>query len=158
MTFTQFTTFTISTTYIDGNPFPVTNSFITSGYSSIIIYTQISTLTELTEFQAEGTEVSDKDSSLIYIIIGVVGGLILLIIIAIIIWFMVFHKKEDSSTSILEMDEETILSVPTTNAIVVTNDNPLWTTSVMTESDDPFKNDFEETRQEGFFHVKDRVI
>ena len=51
------------------------------------------------------------------------------------------------------MTEETVLQVPDSTS--APNDNPLWTTSVMGDTDDPFRNDFEEEANEGFFNVRD---
>lgn len=46
----------------------------------------------------------------------------------------------------------------TSTTVPVTNDNPLWTTSIAGDVDDPFKNDFEEEYQHGFFNIKDTGI
>ena len=91
------------------------------------------------------------------LIIGAaVGGLVLIIIIALLVWLLVGRKKSDSSSeSAVEMTEETVLQVPDSTSAPITNDNPLWTTSVMGDTDDPFRNDFEEEAGEGFFNVND---
>ena len=123
-----------------------------------MILTEITTHTEIGQFQVENNEVTDNDSSMLYIIIGAVAGFILLIIIAIIIWILIAKNKEGTTSSAIEMNEETVLQIPDSNPINVTNDNPLWTTSVMGETDDPFKNDFEEDNMEGFFMAKDYDI
>lgn len=88
------------------------------------------------------------------LVIGIVAGLLALIIIAILIVILTKKRKEDSnSTSAVEMNEETVMQVPDSSSAPVTNDNPLWTTSVMGDTDDPFKNDFEEDAGEGFFGI-----
>ena len=48
-------------------------------------------------------------------------------------------KTFDESSS-LEIPEETVLQAVST----IPNENPLWTTSVMSETDDLLKDDFEE--------------
>ena len=83
----------------------------------------------------------------------------MIIIIALLVWFLLGrNKSESSSDSCVEMAEETVLQVPDSTSAPVTNDNPLWTTSVMGDTDDPFRNDFEEDVDEGFFNIKDTAL
>ena len=92
-----------------------------------------------------------------YLYIGIGCGILLLILIAGLIAFILLKKKDDdSSSSAVEMAEETVMQVPDSTSAPVTNDNPLWTTSVMGDTDDPFKNDFEEDGAQGFFGVAHR--
>ena len=119
----------------------------TVGYSSVIAAYQ-------TEMDTE-----EEKSNLIIIIASVVSLLILIIIVALLIWFFLGYSKSSSSSgSVYEMDEETILHIPDTSSQIISNDNPLWTTSVMGESDDPFRNDFEEVAAEGFFNERAHAI
>lgn len=86
--------------------------------------------------------------------IAIAAGLLALIALVALIIFLTRKKDEESSTSAVEMNEETVVSTPDSNTATLTNDNPLWTTSVVGESDDPFKNDFEEdVNNGGFFGV-----
>ena len=50
-----------------------------------------------------------------------------------------FNKKQDDDSEV-EIGDETVHLY----CAPITNDNPLWTTSVMGDTDDPFNNDFEE--------------
>lgn len=102
----------------------------------------------------EETPTSPKNNTT-YIIIGVVAGIILLLAAALLIWFIAVKKrKDDEDSNSIEMVEETVTIAPTTSN-TVTNDNPLWTTSIAGENDDPFRKDFEEEGVEGFFEVND---
>ena len=83
-------------------------------------------------------------------IYGLVAGLILLLIIILIIIIIIMkRKKEDTSadSSSVELASEDVINATTNSQIIeekINNDNPLWITSVMGESDDPFNVDFEE--------------
>ncbi|EAX85717.1 hypothetical protein TVAG_553440 [Trichomonas vaginalis G3] len=93
------------------------------------------------------------------LIIGIVAGIIgLLIIIGLIIFAVCRKKDENSSNSAIEMQEETVMQLPDSTTTAITNDNPLWTTSVMGDTDDPFKNDFEEDTAQGFFGIAHEPI
>lgn len=93
------------------------------------------------------------------LIIGIVAGIIgLLIIIGLIIFAVCRKKDENSSNSANEMQEETVMQLPDSTTTAITNDNPLWTTSVMGDTDDPFKNDFEEDTAQGFFGIAHEPI
>ena len=142
-------TFTlIPTSYGDGdNP----QTTYTWGETITDIWTLVPTQI-FTNLQEEAP-IEDEDSSNLGLIIGIVAGiLVLLIIIGILIWFILFKRnKEAQSTSSVEMPEETVVQIHESINECVTNDNPLWTTSVMGDTDDPFKNDFEEQLQTGFF-------
>lgn len=92
-------------------------------------------------------------SNTTYMIIGVVAGIALIVVAALIVWFVIRKKKQDDeSSSLVEMVEETAGIVPSTTT-TVTTDNPLWTTSVVGDNDDPFKQDFDENGIEGYFDV-----
>jgi len=100
-----------------------------------------------------------NDNNLVVIIAVVISGIILIIIIALLVWFFVgYSKSSSSSDSVVEMDEETVLHVPDSTSAPITNDNPLWTTSVMGDTDDPFRNDFEEVAAEGFFNERAETV
>lgn len=92
------------------------------------------------------------------LVIGVVAGLLALLALAGLIAWLVMKKKGDSSDeSAIEMNEETVMATATTDGATatLTNENPLWTTSVVGNSENPFLNDFEEDEQiEGFFSVR----
>jgi hypothetical protein len=134
----------------------------------VSVYTLISTETNSPiytyyESEIETNFVTDseatKDSNLIVIIAAAVSGVILIIIIALIVWFFIGYSKNNSSSdSVVEMDEETVLHVPDSTSAPITNDNPLWTTSVMGDTDDPFRNDFEEVAAEGFFNERAETV
>ena len=80
----------------------------------------------------------------------------MIVVIVVVVYFLVGRKKSQSSSdSCVEMAEETVLQVQDSTSAPITNDNPLWTTSVMGDTDDPFRNDFEEEANEGFFNVRD---
>lgn len=64
------------------------------------------------------------------------------------------HKKDEESSSV-EMNEETITRFGESTTIPVTNENPLWTTSILGDKDDPFKDDFEETPEGGMFEANE---
>ena len=152
-TFTMSETFTLSYPTSGGTPIWVISNvnteipLYTQGYSSIVVGYQ-------TEMDTE-----EEKSNLVIIIASVVSGIILIIIIALLIWFFLGYSKSSSSSgSVYEMDEETILHIPDTSSQIISNDNPLWTTSVMGESDDPFRNDFEEVAAEGFFNERAHAI
>ena len=154
-------TLTLSWSYTFGTSFvPVTVT--DSNGNPSISYSQINTdfMTEIPIEVTTNLAISDQvdpedDSNLMIIIGAAVGGLILLIIIAIVIFFILTRKKDSDSSSTVEMAEETILNLPDSNSAIVTKDNPLWTTSVLGESDDPFHNDFEEVVAAGFFRKEE---
>ena len=101
------------------------------------------------EFQEDNDPIGKK----LPIIIGaIIGAVLLILIIALLIWIFVFRKKDKTSSDIsIEMAEETILNLDDTSTNIITKDNPLWTTSVMGDTDDPFQHDFEEHDAVGFF-------
>ena len=94
----------------------------------------------------------EKDNNMMIIIGAAIGVFILLIIIAVLIYLLIKKKRNEETSSAVELAEETILNLPDTDTAIVSKDNPLWTTSVIGESDDPFRNDFEEITDVGFFH------
>lgn len=106
------------------------------------------------------TGTQTKKKNWLPIIIGaIVGFLLLAAIIAFLIFW--FKKREESSDdSICEMQEETVINYNMTEGATITNDNPLWKTSITLDiSDDPFKNDFEEAEAaEDFFAVREKFL
>lgn len=109
-----------------------------------------------TDANTSGTP--NKNKKLI-IIAAVVSAVIAIILIAVLVWFFVSYSRSSSSSdSVVEMDEETVLHVPDSTSAPITNDNPLWTTSVMGDTDDPFRNDFEEVAAEGFFNERAETV
>ena len=130
-----------------------------SGGQSITIYTY--SLTQLisytykevtipvmfsTSYLLIGTEFPTEESSSLGSLIAIIIGVILaLLAMAVLIWFFLFKDREvSSSPSCAEMEEETVIQVIDSMSAPITNDNPLWTTSVMGDTDDPFRDDFEE--------------
>jgi len=109
---------------------------------------------------AEGGNAGEEEGgNLVVVVAAVVSGIILIVIIALLVWFFVgYSKSSSSSDSVVEMDEETVLHVPDSTSAPITNDNPLWTTSVMGDTDDPFRNDFEEVAAEGFFNERAETV
>lgn len=106
----------------------------------------------------EGEVIPVKNNKSI-IIAAVVSALVAIAIIALLVWFFVgYSKSSSSSDSVVEMDEETVLHVPDSTSAPITNDNPLWTTSVMGDTDDPFRNDFEEVAAQGFFNERAETV
>lgn len=130
----------------DNNPHYVETEI--EGVFDVPSYTQV-----FTRFYIEDAPPQKKNQNMLPIIIGVVAGLILLIAAALVIYFVACKKKDEDSNSTVEMAEETVTAAPSTSN-TITNDNPLWTTSVVGDDDDPFKRDFEEEGVEGFFDVK----
>lgn len=124
--------------YYNGSTYVrATTNIITDAY--IVTESSTSILIELIE-----NNNAKKSNLLLFIIIG---AAICVILIASSIWLIVFFKKKQEETeneSAVEMQEETVLSIQQEG---VTHDNPLWTTTVH-ETDDPFFDDFEETRDQ----------
>jgi len=127
-------------------------------YGYTVVETGVEVSMDDGEAQNDG-ENGQKDNNLVVIIAVVISGIILIIIIALLVWFFVgYSKSSSSSDSVVEMDEETVLHVPDSTSAPITNDNPLWTTSVMGDTDDPFRNDFEEVAAEGFFNERAETV
>lgn len=97
-----------------------------------------------------------KNKNMLFIIIGAVAAAIVIVVIIIVIIVMM-KKREDATESSIEMAQETVEGGNTTSA-TVTVDNPLWTTSIAGDEEDPFKNDFQENEVEGFFNVDDKGL
>lgn len=114
---------------------------------------RIPTPTEMEESEkAEQGIIPGISNSVFYIILGGIGAVLLIIAVGVFLICFVFRSPADSSSaSSIEMVEETILNYPETMASMITQDNPLWTTSVIGTDDDPFRNDFEETTNSNIF-------
>lgn len=152
-TYTSTTTTKINTIVISYDPEnrPIYTTTEITGEFTIVTVVVIESNVYLA---IEETPTSPKNNTT-YIIIGVVAGIILLLAAALLIWFIAVKKrKDDEDSNSIEMVEETVTIAPTTSN-TVTNDNPLWTTSIAGENDDPFRKDFEEEGVEGFFEVND---
>jgi hypothetical protein len=154
---TSFTTFTVTWSQDEkGSSIQIT--IPTSTFAESMIYTDSITDIE-TQFNNADSGDVEEGSNLIVIIAAAVSGVILIVIIALLVWFFVgYSKSSSSSDSVVEMDEETVLHVPDSTSAPITNDNPLWTTSVMGDTDDPFRNDFEEVAAEGFFNERAETV
>ncbi|EAX98899.1 hypothetical protein TVAG_210940 [Trichomonas vaginalis G3] len=85
-----------------------------------------------------------KKMQIISIASGVVGGLILILIVAVIVIYILTRKGKDEDSVSEEMVEETVIFSSDMQPHV-TIDNPLWTTSVLGQSDDIFKGDFSDS-------------
>ncbi|EAY04862.1 hypothetical protein TVAG_287760 [Trichomonas vaginalis G3] len=98
---------------------------------------------------------SDKSKSKFnWIIIAVVCVVIAIIVAVAIYLYIRKHRDEsDSDTYSQEFQVESAITIPT-DAPSVTCDNPLFTTSITSLSDDPFRNDFEESGYVGFMHIE----
>jgi len=157
VTETEYMSISISHTVIDGQDVEYSITVPTYGLSNVVTETLISA--DQMEKADEAETGEEKDNMMIIIIAAVVSGVILIIIIALLVWFFVgYSKSSSSSDSVVEMDEETVLHVPDSTSAPITNDNPLWTTSVMGDTDDPFRNDFEEVAAEGFFNERAETV
>lgn len=139
-----FTTLKIGDQYYSNSTWVVaTTNEETNVYTVTVINTEILTNeTNLIE-SSSGVVINSQDSTKstkknMFIYIGIAAA-VLLSLLAIII--------------VIEMNEETVLSVPDTSTNVLMNDNPLWTTSVLGDTDDPFKEDFEENHFEGIMRI-----
>lgn len=122
--------------------------------SKIVVDTSTLVVSETSVASQVSTQQSKKKNILPIIIGAAIGGLLLIIIIALVAYILL--RKGDASTdSCVEMAEETVLQIPDSSTTApLTNDNPLWTTSVLGDTDDPFNNDFEEDHAEGFFTIR----
>lgn len=136
-------------TYYNGETYVVVTS--EGEYSAVEIITT-ETLIFLLD---DGTDPENKPKLSLYMIIGIAGGAFLLVVIAIIISILVVRHKKDEESSSVEMNEETITRFGESTTIPVTNENPLWTTSILGDKDDPFKDDFEETPEGGMFEANE---
>ncbi|EAX94570.1 mucin, putative [Trichomonas vaginalis G3] len=99
------------------------------------------------------SDASNKEKNKKSIMYGIIGAVLaLIIIIAIIVVAIYFYHKKDTDVEYSSTDEEmvveTVISTTTTagDATGITIDNPLWTTTVNDDSEDVFKQDFEERR------------
>lgn len=112
------------------------------------------------EVKAElGFHTDDETGDFAIIVAAILSGFLLVLIVALFIWFFIgYSRSSSSSDSVVEMDEEHLLHVPANQQQPLTNENPLWTTSVMGDNDDPFRNDFEEVHAEGFFNDRAEVV
>ncbi|EAY07946.1 hypothetical protein TVAG_064940 [Trichomonas vaginalis G3] len=97
-----------------------------------------------------------NDSKFNWIVVVVPCGLILLALIILGIYLYKRHNKDETSSDFYSEepfhneDAEVI-----TDTTTVTYDNPLFTTSVVATSSDPFKNDFEEPHEDnGYMDTK----
>ena len=159
-THTRSIIFSASQTQIETSSSFITNISTISNDQTIIItiitYTgditnvisQYPSLTDLpVSYFIEASTLSESTDgmSLGLLIAIIVGALLLILLAAGLIWFFIFAEREDSSSpSCAEMEEETVIQVIDSMSAPITNDNPLWTTSVMGDTDDPFRDDFEE--------------
>ena len=98
--------------------------------------------------EVDSKERTTKNNNYVYI--GAAIGAGILIVIATMIVIMILKRKNESEASAeysysIELSEETVLK---TDAEVneMAMENPLWTTSIMDDSD-AFGNDFEETQK-----------
>jgi len=110
-------------------------------------------------FQVDGeTNTTEAPIDLMTLIALIIGGLLLLLLLSLCIWFVLLKSDDSSTGSCVEMIEETVMQVPDSTSAPITNDNPLWTTTAMGDTDDPFRNDFEEEDlNKGFFKVGDNT-
>ncbi|EAY13659.1 polymorphic outer membrane protein, putative [Trichomonas vaginalis G3] len=83
------------------------------------------------------------------------GAILLILLVALILFFTLKARKEESFESSLEMAEETAYNVHSSQITSVTNDNPLWTTTIEGDREDPFKDDFNEIVNDNFFTIKE---
>jgi len=150
-------------TFVNSNYSFTTATFIDNTISYIIVVTMsgdysalptiiVQTFQTISQFPSfalnEGTS-NTEDSDSINLILIIAGALLLLLISGILIYFFVISDNNNDSTgSCQEMNEETVVIVEDSPSIAVTNDNPLWTTSIMGDTDDPFRDDFEEDPDE----------
>lgn len=103
-------------------------------------------------------ENTPKKKNIVPIIAGAVAAfLVLLAIIAVIVWAMKNRNDESSEYSAVEMAEETVVAAALPSSTPITNDNPLWTTSITKDEDDPFAEDFEEAAATSFFRIADKL-
>jgi len=143
----SFTTATI-TDYSISYIIVVTMTGSISSFFTLVVQT----FQSFSQFQSfvliEGTSNPD-DSDSINLILILAGAFLLLLISGILVYYLVISDNNgDSSGSCQVMNEEIVLIVEDSPSIAVTNDNPLWTTSIMGDTDDPFRDDFEEDPNE----------
>ena len=55
-----------------------------------------------------------------------------------------FNEEESGSESNVQMIVDQVLSINDSAAFTLTQENPLWVSDQQPESEDPFKDDFEE--------------
>ena len=92
----------------------------------------------------EGDTNEPNNNMNLYIIIGcVLAGLILVLVLAIVILKLKYNNDNSQTSSEMEISEETIFNQAEQDELSHTITSPLWTTSVMDETD-IFKDDFEE--------------
>lgn len=121
--------------------------------------TTIKTLTKTstsTLVKAElGFNPDEEGSDLAIIIAAIFSGLLLVLVVSAFIWFFIgYTRSSSSSDSAVQMDEVHLLETPAPSAQTMADENPLWSTSVMGDNDDPFRNDFEEVHADGFFNER----
>ncbi|EAY16393.1 polymorphic outer membrane protein, putative [Trichomonas vaginalis G3] len=124
----------------------------------IIIVTVGPTLNpNIPEVQANTDTTHNKKTKLLGLILGIVGGLLALIALSIFLFLYFREKDESTEDSALSLQEETVLTAKDLSSadVTITYTNPLWTTGI-TETDDPFVDDFQEQEKiENFFEQKD---
>lgn len=161
------TTITKISTYTFINSFTTTFreklTFINGEYKTIVYQTEIETETiieividvnEPLIVKPESSSPQKKNPNL-FIYIGVGIGVLVLLIIIILVIFLVKKRKEDpTDEDEHEMAAEVVLSLSrTSNTTMVTTDNPFWATTALSDTDDPFKKDFEEEKTADYYKI-----
>ena len=127
---------------------------IDTSIETIVVQT-FNTMSKVQSYAIIGLETTESnDSSLLSIILLVSGVLLLMLISGVLVYFFILKdENSDLSGSSQEMNEESIVVIEESTSLAVTNDNPLWTTSMMGETDDPFRDDFEEDKDDAILRA-----
>jgi len=122
----------------------VTTDFTT--VATVEVFSAVDVMIKITQMAAIYTDINnttqEKKKFPLALVVGIGAAAVVIAIVAAVLIHRYFPKKAISAG--VEMKPEVVGGADGANGATVTADNPLWSANIAEDTDDPFKEDFEE--------------